>query len=79
MAKKSNGRAKPTKPTTKSADGTKLGKVLAMLQRRQGATAAQIKEVLSYPHSSMRSLRKRGHAITSTKGAEGSKATYRLA
>lgn len=74
----------PTKPATKKTVAepreTKIGKVIALLQRNNGATLDEMVEATGWlPHTTraaLTGLKKKGHTIERDK--RGEKACYRI-
>ncbi len=81
MTRSANGAAKPTEQPNKSnprrgsRTKTKISKCLAQLQRRRGASIAELGKTTGWqPHSiraALSGLRKRGHQIDRTKDDRG--------
>jgi hypothetical protein len=77
-AKAARGR-KARQTTRRAADnrGTKQAQLIAMLQRPEGATLAQLMETLAWqPHSvrgALATIKKKGTAVTSEKPADGAR------
>ena len=65
---------KSTAPTTKPARETKIGKAIALLKRKQGATLNEMVKTTSWqPHTTraaLSGLRKKGHTIERDKRGE---------
>ncbi|MFG1303912.1 DUF3489 domain-containing protein [Xanthobacter autotrophicus] len=74
----------PTEPTSgaRPKPGSKLGMVLALLEKPQGASLAKLVEVTGWlPHTTraaLTGLRKRGFAVVSEKAEGGGASVYRL-
>ncbi|MFG1284579.1 DUF3489 domain-containing protein [Xanthobacter autotrophicus] len=67
---------------TRPTPGSKLGMVLALLEKPQGASLAKLVEVTGWlPHTTraaLTGLRKRGFAVVSEKAEGGGASVYRL-
>jgi hypothetical protein len=85
-AKKSPKAAKPAKPPKAESgvprEGSKTAQVLAMLQRKNGATLAEIMKAMGWQRHTVRgfmagAMRKAGYEVESFK-PEGGERTYRI-
>ncbi|MFG1242357.1 DUF3489 domain-containing protein [Xanthobacter sp. V7C-4] len=67
---------------TRPKPGSKLGMVLALLEKPQGASLAKLVEVTGWlPHTTraaLTGLRKRGFSVVSEKSAGGGASVYRI-
>lgn len=76
--------ASPTEPAsgTRPKPGSKLGMVLSLLKKQQGASLAKLVEVTGWlthtTRAALTGLRKRGFAVVSEKGAGGGASVYRI-
>lgn len=76
--------ASPTQPASnvRPKPGSKLGIVLSLLEKPQGASLAKLMEVTGWlPHTTraaLTGLRKRGFSVVSEKNAGGGASVYRI-